>query len=130
VKERDQVQLKQEGGKPMRNFLCIALVLLGFGVGVVAGFYSIDLKYWLYGPLHKSGRYSDVGGAFRGLIDGLCAVAIGGLIFARSGLLVAGVLSSSIWKRPIPLGKIGRGDLVLVVLALVWLYLVWASWVS
>ena len=113
----------------MKRVLCVAAIVLCGLAGATMGFFSLDAKYWIYGPLAKSPRYSGgVGGAIRGLIEGAYAICVGGLVAARLGWLVCGAISIATLKHPTPGGRLVRLDFVLLGMVVLWLYLIYASW--
>ncbi len=112
----------------LRHVLIASLLVLGITAGLAAGLFSLDAQAWIYGPLHRSGRYGDVGGAFRGLIEGLYATVVGGAFGARVAWLLGAWLSRRLWGEPFSMDRLGRLDLLLLPPTLVWWYLIWASW--
>ena len=106
----------------------VAVVGLAAVAGAVLGLFSLDAKAWLYGPLERSSRYSGVGGAFRGLVEGLFAMGAGALVVSRGVWLLVGLITRMGWSRKVVGAQLGVGDVMLLPILAVWLYLVWASW--
>jgi hypothetical protein len=103
-------------------------IVLGGLVGAAVGLFSLDAQTWIYGPRHASTRYSGVGGGILGLIEGAYAMCVGGLLGARLAWLACGAISFAVRKQRIPGSHLVRADVVVLAMALLWIYLIYASW--
>ena len=57
-------------------------------------------------------------------------MCVGGLVGARLAWLASGAISAAVWKRHITGSRLVRLDFVLLGMVVLWLYLIYASWVG
>jgi hypothetical protein len=111
----------------MKRLLLLVVILVGCVLGAAAGFFSIDAKYWIYGPRYSSGG-EGIGGAFQGLIEGVYAMCAGAFVGARVAWLGGGLVSRLTWRRSVVGGHLVWGDVVVLGILVLWMYLIWATW--
>ncbi len=111
-----------------RMLALLSGIVVGALCGAVMGFFSIDAKAWIYGPLHSTTRYHEFGGAIQALIEGAYAAFAGALVMARLAWLMGGVVNRLSGGKRFPGDRPLLPDLVLLPIVFLWVYLIKASW--
>jgi len=111
-----------------RVLLLLALIVVAAAAGASLGLLSIDAKAWIYGPLERSARYDEFGGAMRALIEKAYAGFAGALVTARLGWLVGGVINRLSGGKRFLGDRLFLPDVVLFPIVFLWVYLIKASW--